>query len=107
MFGGVGTLAENRVERWLREAMILGIWEGTPHRQMLDALDVMERKRAHHLLLDRLRPLAAADAIDEWTRRLDALLDEERDERQANIEGIFREFAMFTATALASRSGQP
>src|SRR5208282_3693145 len=34
VYGGVGTLAEYRVERWLREAMILAIWEGTPHREM-------------------------------------------------------------------------
>ena len=36
--GGMGVLAEYAAERWLREAMILPIWEGTPHRQMLDGL---------------------------------------------------------------------
>ncbi|HLM80105.1 MAG TPA: acyl-CoA dehydrogenase family protein [Terriglobales bacterium] len=36
VYGGVGTLQEYCVERWLREAMILAIWEGTSHRQMLD-----------------------------------------------------------------------
>ncbi len=45
--GGVGTLQEYRVERWLREAMILAIWEGTSHRQMLDGLEVVQHKRAH------------------------------------------------------------
>src|SRR5260370_1183053 len=37
--GGMGVLAEYSAERWLREAMILPIWEGTPHRQMLDGLE--------------------------------------------------------------------
>jgi acyl-CoA dehydrogenase len=52
--GGVGTLQEYRVERWLREAMILAIWEGTSHRQMLDGLEVMQHKGAHRLLFQHL-----------------------------------------------------
>ena len=56
--GGMGVLAEYSTERWLREAMILPIWEGTPHRQMLDGLEVMERKRAHELLFAHLAPHA-------------------------------------------------
>ena len=55
--GGLGTLQEFGAERWLREAMILAIWEGTAHRQILDRLEVMERKQAHHLLLRRLAPI--------------------------------------------------
>jgi hypothetical protein len=43
--GGMGVLAEYGVERWLREAMILPIWEGTPHRQILDGLEAMQRAR--------------------------------------------------------------
>src|SRR5437764_10354710 len=45
--GGLGVLEEFGVERWLREAMILAIWEGTAHRQLLDALEVMTRQQAH------------------------------------------------------------
>src|SRR6185295_3016319 len=56
--GGLGVLAEYPAERWLREAMILPIWEGTPHRQMLDGLEVMERKRAHEMLFEHLAPYA-------------------------------------------------
>src|SRR6185437_2522733 len=52
--GGLGVLEEFRVERWLREAMILAIWEGTSHRQILDGLEVIERKRADRLLFRRL-----------------------------------------------------
>jgi alkylation response protein AidB-like acyl-CoA dehydrogenase len=101
--GGVGTLAENRVERWLREAVILAIWEGTPHRQMLDGLEVMERKGAHRLLLDRLRPHADAAAIDEWAIRLERFLTQDRDDREASIEAVFDDLARFTADTLARR----
>ena len=41
--GGLGVLAEYGIERWLREAMILAIWEGTSHRQILDGMEVIER----------------------------------------------------------------
>jgi len=102
--GGVGTLAENRVERWLREAVILAIWEGTPHRQMLDGLEVMERKGAHHLLLDWLRPHADAAEIDGWTLRLERFLTQGRDDREASIEAVFDDLARFTADTLARRA---
>src|SRR3990172_7788281 len=55
---GMGVLAEYGVERWLREAMILAIWEGTSHRQILDGLEVMERKGAHRPLLRHLEGAA-------------------------------------------------
>ena len=54
--GGMGTLAEFGIERHLREAMIADIWEGPPHRQILDGLEAMERKGAHRLLFDHLAP---------------------------------------------------
>ncbi len=100
---GPGTLAENRVERWLREAMILAIWEGTPHRQMLDGLEVMERKGAHRLLLEHLKPLAAAAELEAWRDRIEAHLALPREEKEARIEPLFRELAAFVARALASR----
>lgn len=100
---GPGTLAENRVERWLREAMILAIWEGTPHRQMLDGLEVMERKGAHRLLLEHLKPLAAAAELEAWQKRIETHLAMPREEKEARIEPLFRELAAFVARALASR----
>jgi hypothetical protein len=36
--GRVGALLEYRVERWFGATMILVVWEGTPHCQMLDGL---------------------------------------------------------------------
>jgi acyl-CoA dehydrogenase len=72
--GALGILAEFPVERWFREAMVLTIWEGTCHRQILDGLEVMERKAAHRLLFEQLRE--AADPIDlaEMRRRVDVHL---------------------------------
>jgi acyl-CoA dehydrogenase len=101
VFGGAGTLAENRVERWLREAMILAIWEGTQHRQMLDGLEAMETRAAHHLLLEHLRPCADGAAIDEWRLRLDHFLAQDRADREASVAPLFAELARFTGETLA------
>jgi alkylation response protein AidB-like acyl-CoA dehydrogenase len=99
--GGLGSLQEFGAERWLREAMILTIWEGTSHRQMLDGLEVMERKQAHHLLLERLAPLAETSAIQRMRTRIEQVLALPAEERQAGAEALFRELANFTAEALA------
>jgi acyl-CoA dehydrogenase len=103
VFGGAGTLAENRVERWLREAVILAIWEGTPHRQMLDGLEVMERKGAHHLLLERLRAGAEPGAIEDWSLRLERFLAQDRAHREASVGPVFHDLARFAGHALAQR----
>lgn len=100
VYGGVGTLAEFGMDRWLREAMILSIWEGTPHRQMLDGLEVMERKGAHTLLLRHLEPWADAKALREMEARVEAHLKLAPAEKEAQIERLFRDLASFTAKAL-------
>jgi alkylation response protein AidB-like acyl-CoA dehydrogenase len=101
VLGGAGTLAENRTERWLREAMICAIWEGTPHRQMLDALETMERKGTHHRLLDELSERADPQAIAAWRERLDAHLALPRDRKEGELEPLFKEFAQFAGRAFA------
>ena len=95
--GALGVLAEFPVERWFREAMVLTIWEGTCHRQILDGLEVMERKGAHRILFEQLRD--AADPIDlaEMRRRVDAHLALPPAQREAVAEEMFRELAIFTA----------
>ena len=55
IWAGIGTLQEFPVERLLREALVLAIWEGTQHRHALDALEVIHRKKAH-LTLAKLLP---------------------------------------------------
>jgi hypothetical protein len=105
--GGMGVLAEYSAERWLREAMILPIWEGTPHRQMLDGLEVMERKRAHLMLFDHLAPdLLNADLrslASDLSSRIDQYLQFPAEEKEAGIEPIFRDLASFTARTLGRK----
>jgi acyl-CoA dehydrogenase len=99
--GGLGVLAEYGAERWLREAMILAIWEGTSHRQMLDGLEVMERKRAHRLLFQRLAELTPAKELQEMESEVEQHLKLPAEEREAFAEPLFRRLAAFTAQTLA------
>lgn len=102
--GGLGTLAEYGAERWLREAMILPIWEGTPHRQILDGLEVMDRKKAHHLLFQHLAPSAHPQQLESMAARLEELLSLPQEQKEALAEGIFRDLALFTAHTLRRRN---
>jgi hypothetical protein len=101
--GGMGVLAEYSAERWLREAMILPIWEGTPHRQMLDGLEVMERKRAHEMLFEYLAPHTDKGELQSASARVEKHLRLSGEEKEAGIEEVFRELAMFTASVLAKK----
>jgi alkylation response protein AidB-like acyl-CoA dehydrogenase len=100
VYGGVGTLAEYRVERWLREAMILAIWEGTPHRQMLDGLEVMQRKSAHKLLFQHLAGRAPEPQLRDMEARVERQLGLPAIEKEATLEKLFTDLAIFTAEAL-------
>ena len=99
--GGLGTLQEFRAERWLREAMILAIWEGPSHRQILDGLEVIERKRAHHLLLQLLSANQAASLLEDMEARIERHLTLPRSEKEAGAEALFADLAAFTADALS------
>lgn len=98
--GGLGTLHEYRAERWLREAMILAIWEGPAHRQILDGLEVMERKHAHHLLFQSLSGNVVASDLQDLETKIEQHLALTRDEKEARAEALFTELAEFTAYAL-------
>jgi alkylation response protein AidB-like acyl-CoA dehydrogenase len=100
VYGGIGTLAEYHVERWLREAMILQIWEGTPHRQILDGMEVMQRKGAQRLLFQHLVPAADSQGLQEMAQWVEKHLVLSAEEREAQAEELFRELARFTASAL-------
>ena len=99
--GGLGTLQEFRAERWLREAMILAIWEGPSHRQILDGLEVIERKRAHHLLLQLLSANEPASSLQDMEARIERHLSLPRSEKEAGAEALFADLAAFTADALS------
>ena len=104
--GGIGILNEFGADRWLREAMILAIWEGTCHRQILDGLEVMERKRAHELLFSHLSSKAPGTDFAPMRRRIEHLLALPSEERQANAEALFRDLAVLTGDTLARAHAQ-
>ena len=101
--GGLGVLAEFGVERWLREAMILAIWEGTSHRQILDGMEVMERKQAHKLLFEHLSRIAPAPEIQEIEPGVMEHLKLPAVEREAQAERVFRRLAIFAAETLSTK----
>jgi alkylation response protein AidB-like acyl-CoA dehydrogenase len=98
--GGLGTLHEFRAERWLREAMILAIWEGPAHRQILDGLEVMERKQAHRLLFQSLAATVTPSALQQMEAKVEQHLALPREEKEAGGEALFAHLAVFTADAL-------
>ena len=100
MHGGLGPLQEYRAERWFREAMILAIWEGPSHRQILDGLEVMERKHAHRLLFQSLLATADAYAVQQIEARIERQLALSREKKEAGAEALFAELVVFTADAL-------
>jgi len=101
--GGMGALHEYPAERWLREAMILSIWEGTPHRQILDGLEAIERKGAHEMLLDHLSETADPKALKAIESRIERHLKLPPEEREAQAGGLFMELARLSAEALRCR----
>lgn len=98
--GGAGVLAEFGVERLLREAMVLPIWEGGSHRQMLDALEVMQRRGAHQLLLERLAPYADPAELRAWRERLEAYLQQPQDAQEAELETLIPPLAEWVGQSL-------
>jgi alkylation response protein AidB-like acyl-CoA dehydrogenase len=102
--GGLGVLAEYGAERWLREAMILAIWEGTSHRQMLDGLEVMERKQAHKLLFRRLAEIAPSKELQDMESEVERHLRLPPEEKEALAEPLFRRLSAFTAETLVRKS---
>src|SRR5215469_11024694 len=103
--GGLGTLAEFGIERWLREAMILAIWEGTSHLQILDGMEVIERKQAHKLLFEHLGKSASASERGEMESAFEKHLERPAAEKEAHADALFRRLAIFSAEVLARRYG--
>jgi acyl-CoA dehydrogenase len=99
--GGLGVLAEQGVERWFREAMILAIWEGTSHRQILDGLEVMERKQAHKMLFAQLAEIATAEELRHMETEVQQLLGLPVEQKETQAEAVFRRLAAFTADKLS------
>ncbi|HEY6943852.1 MAG TPA: acyl-CoA dehydrogenase family protein [Candidatus Acidoferrum sp.] len=105
--GGLGVLQEFGVERWLREAMILAIWEGTAHRQLLDALEVITRKQAHHGLAQHLRRADSSDRLRELVNEIDSHLKLPESERERTWEPLAARLAKQTAETLLQMMPAP
>jgi len=101
--GGLGTLAEQGIERWLREAMILAIWEGTSHRQILDGLEVMDRQQAHQMLFDELVRIPSVEGVTEMRTEVQNHLSLPQDQKETHAEWLFRRLAIFTADQLSRK----
>jgi acyl-CoA dehydrogenase len=101
--GGVGVLAEYGAERWLREAMILSIWEGTSHRQILDGLEVMERKQAHKMLFAELAEIAPAEELHDMESGVQRILSLAPSQKETEAEAFFRRLALFSADQFSKR----
>jgi alkylation response protein AidB-like acyl-CoA dehydrogenase len=104
--GGLGTLQEFRAERWLREGMILAIWEGPAHRQILDALEVMERKHSHRMLLESLSGCASASDLQAMEAGIERHLALRREQKEAEAETLVAQLAAFTANALVEGNSE-
>lgn len=101
--GGLGVLEEFGVERWLREAIILAIWEGTAHRQLLDALEVIQRKQAHHRLMQHLQRMGVSrelGELEELVREIDGHLKLREAELERIWEPLAARLAKLTAETL-------
>jgi hypothetical protein len=101
--GGLGVLAEYGVERWLREAMILAIWEGTSHRQILDGMEVIERKQAHKMLFEHLEKVALAGELHEIESVVTQHSRLPASEKESQADALFRRLAIFTAETLSRK----
>jgi acyl-CoA dehydrogenase len=84
--------------------MILAIWEGTSHRQILDGLEVMERKQAHRMLLRRLEEIAPSKELQDLQSEVEQNLRLPPEEREALAEPLFRSLASFAAKTLGCKS---
>ncbi len=68
----------------MREAMILPIWEGTAHRQVLDGIEAIVKKDAHLGLYERLKDYAGAEEIRRIGEEIKGM-DESVRERDADL----------------------
>lgn len=101
--GGAGVLAEFGVERLLREAMVLPIWEGGSCRQMLDALEVIQRRGAHELLFEHLQPHAEPAELSAWRARIETYLQQPPETQEAELESLIPPLAQWVGQVLAQR----
>jgi alkylation response protein AidB-like acyl-CoA dehydrogenase len=74
------------------------------HRQILDGLEVMQRKAAHKNLFELLRPIADARVLAGIEARVDQHLALEEGEQEAGAETLFHDLASFCAETFLKES---
>ena len=68
--------------------------------QMLDGLEVMQRKNAHRLLFQHLAGKAPEAQLREMEARVERQLGLPEVDREGTLESLFSDLASFTAQAL-------
>ena len=63
----------------------------------------MERKRAHQMLFEHLAPHADRSELQNISSRIEQHLQLPAEEKEAQIENIFRDLAAFSAHTLARK----
>lgn len=101
--GGIGILQEFDVERLLREAMILPIWEGTPHRQMLDGWEVMVKHNLHERLFDEIGPYLSKRESNSMYKLITNTIGERQETQERRLTNVFRKLAMLAAKGFTLR----
>ncbi|MDR7454298.1 MAG: hypothetical protein QN137_07445, partial [Armatimonadota bacterium] len=72
-------------------------------RQVLDGLEVMQRREAHHLLFQHLAADADPEALAALRTRTEAHLGLDPATREAQAEELFASLAAFTAAVARRR----
>jgi hypothetical protein len=83
--------------------MILAIWEGTSHRQILDGMEVMDRKGAHKMLFQHLRHNASPNELEAMESEIEHHLKLPAIEKESLSEPLFRRLAIFVQDKLSRR----
>ncbi|MCS7066328.1 MAG: hypothetical protein NZL85_08660, partial [Fimbriimonadales bacterium] len=68
----------------------------------LDALEVMQKKQAHHLLLQMVQPHADLTELRDWQERIDSYLQLPPEEQEARLEELIPPLAQWVGAALHS-----
>lgn len=77
IFGGLGFVEDAPIARWHREALVLPIWEGTPHVHTLDAAEVFQDRTVRDAFVERFAaqmPGREGERVADAARRLVAEL---------------------------------
>jgi len=105
-FGGLGYVEDAPIARWHREALVLPIWEGTPHVHALDAAEVLSQRDVRDELVERLvasAPGSVGAALTEAAWRLASRIAE----APPNARLLLERLGAVLASAVVARLDLP